>query len=88
MYKLLMVRGVKNEAKFFSLVSSDRTRSNWYKLKQEILTKQKNIFFTVVEHWNRLLREAVESPSLEIPKTSLDTAQATWRCSKTCRGLQ
>lgn len=45
MHKFLMVREVKNEAKFFSLVSSDRTRSNWYKLKQEILTKQKNNFY-------------------------------------------
>ena len=31
-------------------------------------------FFTVrvMEHWNRLPREAVESPSMEIFKTSLD----------------
>jgi len=33
----------------------------------------KNIFTVrVTKHWNRLPREAVESPSLEILKTHLD----------------
>ncbi|KFV81319.1 hypothetical protein N308_13633, partial [Struthio camelus australis] len=48
---------------------------NGHKLKHRKfhLNLRKN-FFTVrvTEHWNRLRREVVESPSLEIFKTRLD----------------
>ena len=38
-----------------------------------VLSKQKNFFpLRVTEPWNRLPREAVESPALEIFKTHLD----------------
>ena len=55
------------------VVCSDRTRS--LKLEQRNFHThiQKNFFtVTVMEHWNRLPREVVESPSMEILMTCLN----------------
>uniref|UniRef100_A0A669Q825 Reverse transcriptase domain-containing protein n=1 Tax=Phasianus colchicus TaxID=9054 RepID=A0A669Q825_PHACC len=75
-YKYLTCGGQSGKAGLFSLVCGDRTRGNGRKLKhRKFRTNVHKNFFTVrvTEHWNRLPREVVESPSLEIFKTRLDT---------------
>ena len=76
MYKYLKGGCKEDRARFFSVVPSGRTRGNGHRLKHRRFPLNiRKHFFTVrvSEHWHRLPREVVESPSMEICKCHLDT---------------
>jgi len=73
-YKYLKAGCQEDGARLF--FSRAQQQDNGHKLKHRKfrLNMRKNFFpLRVTEHWNRLPRQVVESPSLEIFKTHLDT---------------
>lgn len=69
MYKYLEGLYQEDGARLFSLLPNHRMIGNGPK-RQEVLTEHEENFYTVnmPEHWNRLHRVALESPSWRHPK--------------------
>lgn len=75
-HKYLKGGGQEDGARLFSVLLSNRMRSKEQKLMHRKFhsNMRKNFFAVqVTKNWNRLSRESVESPSLDIFQRQLDT---------------
>ncbi|KFQ88261.1 hypothetical protein N337_03020, partial [Phoenicopterus ruber ruber] len=79
-YLLAAVQSLKGAYKkagegLLTKACSDKTKGNGFKLKEgrfRLDTRNKFLTMRVVRHWNRLPREAVDAPSLEVFQARLD----------------
>jgi len=72
----LYIKGTykKDGNKLFTKACSDRTRGNGFKLKEgrfRLDIRKKSFTTKVMRYWNRLSREVVDAPSLELLKVRL-----------------
>lgn len=71
-YKSLKCEGQVNGDKLFSMVSNNTKRGNGKKLEHRKFCTRKNFTVRLIEHWNKVPTEVVESPFLEAFKNHLD----------------
>ena len=67
----------QEQERLFTRVYSDRTGGNGLKLRQgkfRLDIRRKFFIPSVVTHWDRLLKEVVDAPSLDAFKARLDVA--------------
>jgi len=90
-YKYLTGENEDEGTRLFPVVPSDTVQGNGHKLKHRkflLNTSKHHLTARVVKHWQRLHREGVESPSLEIMKSHLHMVLGNcsgWPCLS--RGL-